>query len=96
MDLWFAALVLRFLALGQYSKVWKALLLPPSPTLASWKKKTQQLCSFSTQELAVYRQQNGISTYSAVNVRRQIPSKITHPYAVHRETNYSRNIYMPG
>ena len=56
----------RFLAIGQYVKVWGALKLPAAPQLSDWRQKTEQVCALQKEELLVYRQQNGINTYTEV------------------------------
>ncbi|KAL8274046.1 hypothetical protein Esti_002045 [Eimeria stiedai] len=60
----------KFLAFGQYAKVWSALQLPVAPRLSAWKEKTERICNMDQGSLEVYRRQNDIASYSDKGMRR--------------------------
>ncbi|KAL8442902.1 hypothetical protein Emag_006187 [Eimeria magna] len=60
----------KFLAFGQYAKVWSALQLPAAPRLSAWKEKTERICNMDQEALEVYRRQNDIASYSEKGMRR--------------------------
>ncbi|KAL8426946.1 hypothetical protein Efla_004499 [Eimeria flavescens] len=71
----------KFQAFGQYAKVWSALQLPPTPSLSAWREKTEGICSMDSEALAVYRHENGVTSYSDKGMRR-VCWKATWSYAL--------------